>query len=399
MMMLPTYEDAKLICEKNKAFKMKHETFGDSSVAQFNYGYASHRDFFDAHKDGSMVPATELRGITFLKEGVDGEWKRYLFVHKFFNVNQVQCDNKENSWMYDDIKHLDIVRVANKEDGSAIRFLVLNGELVAKTKFSFETAQADLAMAVVNNDPNLKAFILKTLELGLAALFEIVSPLNRIVLSYSKTDLKLLQLRNEENGEYLDIYNHPLVAKYSVRMTAKEPLRSLEEMFKMTGEVENKEGWVITFADGKMAKVKTDWYMKAHDFSSDHLKENILIQKILNEEIDDAVSFLPANETEKRDLIDQISSLVTNDVNSLATYVYDTFNANYTGNKKEFAVRFKKDDCFRLMAKLMKENTLPTFENAEKAVIDDILVRTRKLEWARTYLKGLGFNKELKFEK
>jgi hypothetical protein len=233
----------------------------------------------------------ELRGITYVKEG-DGDWKRHLFLSKFFNINQssgtdvtwlnltingetekvninklyafedgrvtramdlkvgvtvgeydrtdetvgelftietleqevLEAEFSENSWMYDDVKDLEIVRVANKDDGSAIRFLMLNGELVAKTKFSLEAEQTNLAMAVVNNNPTLKAFIFKTLELGLAALFEIVSPMNKIVLSYNETDLKLLQLRDEANGEYLNIYTHPLVEEYNLTMANQEPL-------------------------------------------------------------------------------------------------------------------------------------------------------------------------------
>ena len=239
----------------------------------------------------------ELRGITFTREK-NTNWKRHLFISKFFNINQVngtdqtmmlinlnnntqkvninklyasedgrtyraidlkvgmivgefdretetkgplvqietlekkvlESDHKENSWMYDDIKDLEVIRVANKDDGSCIRFLVLNGELVAKTKFSFEAPQCAMAMEVVNSNTKLKAFILKTLELGLAALFEIVSPFNKVVLSYSETSLKLLQLRVEETGEYLDIYNHPLVAEYGVITADREPLELIKEI-------------------------------------------------------------------------------------------------------------------------------------------------------------------------
>jgi hypothetical protein len=221
-----TYDDVKLICEKNESFKMKHQRFGNSIVAQCTYFLASAGDFFDAHKDGSRIRATELRGITFIKEDNSEIWKRYLFMDKFFNINQTNGTNvtwmnltingktikcninklysfdgekayraldlkigmtvgefdrkeesvgelftietldkvvlepefKENSWMYDDVKNLKITRIANKDDGSCIRFLLLNGELVAKTKFSFEAEQTSMAMTVVNANPKLKEF-------------------------------------------------------------------------------------------------------------------------------------------------------------------------------------------------------------------------------------------------
>jgi hypothetical protein len=155
-------------------------------------------------------------------------------IGNFFTIETLEKtvlppENRENSWMHDDVKHLDVMRVANKEDGSAIRFLLIDGVLVAKTKFSFESDQTVLSMQVVNNDSNLKKFILKTLELNLTALFELVSPLNKIVLSYNETDLKLLQLR-DSNGEYLDIYNHPLVLEHNIHTTNQESLDLLNEV-------------------------------------------------------------------------------------------------------------------------------------------------------------------------
>jgi T4 RnlA family RNA ligase len=456
-----SYEDVKLICEKNESFKMKHQVFGNTVVAQCTYFLASAGDFFDAHNDGSMIRATELRGITFVKEG-EGEWKRYLFLDKFFNVNQtngtdatfmnltlngktekvninklyVTVDEKtyraidlkvgmtvgefdratetvvgeffviktlesevlapeyrENSWMYDDIKDLEVVRVANKDDGSCIRFLILNGELVAKTKFSLEAEQTAMAMEVVNADANLKAFIYKTLELGLAALFEIVSPFNKVVLSYNETSLKLLQLRVEETGEYLDIYNHPLVAEYGLVTADQEPLHSLDEMFKMAGEIENKEGWVVTFANGKMAKVKTAWYMNLHGLLTDGLKENKLVSKILNEEIDDVLAFIPVDAVEEREFINELTAVIVAHVNSVATKVFNTFNAEYKGDRKEFALKFRSDPLFSFMTMLFKENT---YEYVEKAVAKKVIFDCRKLEMARTYVKNLGFTRELK---
>lgn len=293
-----TYNNIVDICETNESFKMKHQTFGDTQVAMCTYFLASPGDFFDAKNDGSMINAQELRGITFVNENKTG-WKRYLFMGKWFNINQcngsditnmalringktqicninklfadatadkvyrgldlkvgmevgefnrrdetvgelfkintvekevLETERPKNSWMYNDVKDLVINRVANKDDGSCIRFLILNGELVAKTKFSLEAEQTDMAMTVVNANDDLKAFILKTLELGLAALFEIVSPHNKVVLSYNYTTLKLLQLRDEETAEYLNIYTHPLVVEYDVLTADQEDLSKIKRV-------------------------------------------------------------------------------------------------------------------------------------------------------------------------
>jgi len=455
-----TYEDAMMICEKNESFKVKHQTFGNTTVAQFTYFLASAGDFFDAHKDRSMISGTELRGLTFVKEG-DGEWQRYLFLSKFFNVNQcngsditwmnltingvtekvninelysfdgeqayraidlkvgmvvgkfnraeetvgelftietlekevLDAEFKENSWMYDDLKDLQIVRVANKEDGSAVRFMMIEGELVAKTKFSFESEQCELAMKVVESNSRLKEFIMKTLEMRLAALFEIVSPLNKIVLSYNETTLHLLQMRDEETGEYLDIYDNDLVEEYGVSTADKEVLYSLEELMEMSETVEDKEGWVITFSNGKMAKQKSRWYMRLHDIMSFGLRENKLIERVLCEEVDDLLSFIPVEAYEERDYINELTNVIISHVNHLATQAYDLFNAEYNGDRREFAIKYNKHSLFSFMVKLFGENT---FETVEKAVIKNVIFKTRKLKLAQEYLRDLGFERELK---
>lgn len=154
---------------------------------------------------------------------------------KIFKIDTVEVTvpesvNPEMSWMASDLKKNGIVRVANKEDGSAIRFLMLGGELVAKTKFSFESPQTVLAMQVVAQKPALRGFILKSLEQNLAAIFEIVSPFNQVVLNYKTTELRLLQLRDEATGEYQDIYNHPLVQEFNITTAQCEDLELIKRV-------------------------------------------------------------------------------------------------------------------------------------------------------------------------
>ncbi len=458
--MLLTYDEVKEICNVNESFKMKHQVIGNTTIAQCTYFLASAGDFFDAKKDKSMVKATELRGISFIKEG-DGDWKRYLFLDKFFNINQVNGSDatfmhltingetikcninklysfdgekayraidlkigqtvgefkredstvgklftiatltkeilpteiKENSWMYDDVKDLKIKKVANKEDGSAIRFLIINGDLVAKTKFSLEAEQTVMAMTVVNKNTRLKEFILKTLDLGLTALFEIVSPFNKIVLSYNDTSLKLLQLRVDETGEYLDIYNHELVKEFNVLVAEEEELHTLDELLTMAETVENKEGWVITFENGKMAKIKTHWYLSLHSILTSGLQEHKLIEKILNEEIDDLLAFIPIENTEERDFINEMTTVLVEHVNHISSHCFKTFNDNFNNDRKAFVMNHKSDIYFHYMTKLFYENS---FELLEKAIAADVIFKCRRLEMAKVYLKKLGFERELK---
>lgn len=204
------------------------ETLMKLSINNVDYGIVNINKTYQTN-DGKTVRAIDLKiGQIVGEYEYKTDTVSELFLIETLEKVTFETKNKENSWMYEDLKDLEIVNIANKEDGSAIRFIEINGELKAKTKFSFEAEQAELAMSVVDNDSNLKEFIIETLENNLTALFELVSPLNKIVLSYNETDLKLLQLRDDETGKYLDVYSHPLVLKYDIRTTQHEPLELLK---------------------------------------------------------------------------------------------------------------------------------------------------------------------------
>lgn len=384
--MLLTYEQASAIVAQNESFKKKHQTINGQEVVQFTYFLAGFIDFLDPLNDGGSLKAFEMRGLTFIKDD-SGAWQRHLFLNKFFNVNQVP------GWMEEDVRNKKIIKVQNKEDGSAIRFMRLGGKLVAKTKFSFEAEQAAMAMEVVNSDANLKEFIEKTLDSGLAALFEITSPFNRVVLNYQRTDLILLQMRDEMTGEYLDIDTHPLVLQYGIKRTESQDVKTLQDYLELKKVEQGIEGRVLTFEDGQKAKVKTDWYMSLHHVLSNSLKEHVIIENVLNETIDDVLSMIPIEHTDERRFIDDISTIIIHHVNHKANEIYEFVSKNFDGDKKEFAMKYKSDPRFYLMTRLINDLRI---EVAEKAVIVDVLKATRRLEMARKYLSDLGFVRTLK---
>jgi len=505
--MVLTYEETLEITKLNETFKMKHENFGNTTVAQCTYFLASANDFFDAKKDKSMIRATELRGITYVNKNDGKGWKSYLFIDKFFNINQTNGSNvtsleltingktevcninklfinedgkivraldlkenmkiseynrvediavgelykieslskevlptiaPENSWMYEDVKDLNIERVANKDDGSAIRFLIINNELIAKTKFSFQSEQTKMAMKVVNAKPKLKAFILKTLELELAALFEIVSPDNKIVLSYNETNLKLLQLREEKTGRYLNIYDNDLVSKYNITTADEENLEllklisstntkkkaeiklgekkftSLNDFLNFIGEgekeqaemsvldllllstnyIEEKEGFVVTM-DGKMAKIKHRSYMELHGLLTGGLKEHKLILQITEETIDDVIAQLPEENISEREFVNEVTEIITNHINHLTNKSNELYLDSKDMERKEIVMKYKSKFP-NLFPYIMMYVNGKNIEQVEKQVSKNVQFNCRKLNMAKNYLKNLGFEKELK---
>lgn len=157
--------------------------------------------------------------------------------------------------------------------------------------------------------------------------------------------------------------------------------------------IENKEGVVVSFTNGKMAKIKHDFYMNLHSILSDGLKENIIIGKVLDETIDDTIAAIPEENVDERSFIDDITEVVVKHVNTVATEVFNFVKENYKGDRKEFAMANKHDPRFHFMMKL---TTTLDYEIVEKAIADDIAFKTRKLEKAKTFLRELGFTRELK---
>lgn len=133
--------------------------------------------------------------------------------------------------------------------------------------------------------------------------------------------------------------------------------------------------------------------MHLHNIMSFGLRENKLIERILHEEIDDLLSFIPVEAYEVRDYINELTIVIVDHVNDLSTKAYELFNKEYDGDRRAFAIRFKKDPLFFFMTRLFIENS---YEFVEKAVIEAVIFNTRRLKLAKNYLKDLGFERELK---
>ncbi len=88
---------------------------------------------------------------------------------------------------------------------SVISFIKFpNGSFVAKSKMSFESEHAKLAQDIFNSNPKIDGLVKRLNAEGLVGIFEICSPFLQIVLPYNETELKLIQVRNNETGVYLN---------------------------------------------------------------------------------------------------------------------------------------------------------------------------------------------------
>ena len=371
---LLSYEEAKKIVENNETFYEKVVVVNGHKVSLFNYRLSQYSDFINPFEN-SDISGFELRGLTFVHE--EDRVKRYLMLNKFFNLNQVP------NWQYADVKDYRIVRVQDKCDGSMVRFLKIGGKLFAKTKMDFENDQCLMALDALTRKLNYVSFVEETLEKDEVAIFELVSPKNRIVLEYPKTELILLQIRCEKTGSYKDIYSHELVHKYGIKTAQNEDIASLDNYMEVSETLENKEGWVLTLENSQMLKIKTKWYRELHGLLTENLvRENKIIEMILTETVDDALSNIKEDD-ERRVYVNQIQDALAHHVKEKVNNILSLKN-EYNGDRKEFAIKNKNNPLFFFASRVLDK------ENAEeviyKAVVQYLLDETRRLMAARKFV-------------
>lgn len=289
MRFIPSYSEAVAICQRNPVFyETKHKVQG-YDVSVFNYRLATFDDF-------KTEDAFEMRGLTFVFNHDGTLYKRFLGLHKFFNVNETEITQAH------DIKDYEVINVSDKLDGSMITFIELpDGKIVPKTKNSFDGEQVVMMKDLV--DESILSFVKEQIKKGHCVFFEYTSPLNRIVIKYPISSLSIIKIRDGATGEYL----FDEVIPEGLKTARNETLGfvSLDGLMKDYETLEGKEGSVITFRkpDGEqlLVKVKTaDYFAKHHLMTEFIYQENVLVEMILNETIDDVLSQIDDQETRDR---------------------------------------------------------------------------------------------------
>jgi len=391
---LPTYEECRAICDAHDKFlfyETKHTVDG-YSISIFNYRLAT-STHFENPIPGKDIKAYEMRGISFVWNKDGSLFKRFLLLDKFFNVDQTPCS------AYSVIKEYKIRNIFNKEDGSIASFVQLpNGKIVGKSKASFESEQAVEIQNIYDNDPNIRSFLTKCFNNDVMAVFEYVSPSNRIVVPYAETGLILLRLRDNNTGEYIDVDDYK---EHLTGITVAESYDDLglDELIELKAIIKEKEGWIIQFTNGKMAKIKTDWYCDLHGLFTDDLsRENKIIKMILDETIDDVIAQVAADRDKDGNVMKH-SQIVIDEVNEIIEVVnfkisqikdeVEDLLSNYGGvigeedfyALKHFALKYKKDELFSIAISHIRSG-----DDVIDKVKEFISVKTSHLEKARKWL-------------
>ena len=83
MRFIPSYDEAVAICRRNPVFYETRHKVNGYDVSVFNYRLATYDDFRSEN-------AFEMRGLTFVFNTDGTLYKRFLGLHKLFNVNETE---------------------------------------------------------------------------------------------------------------------------------------------------------------------------------------------------------------------------------------------------------------------------------------------------------------------
>lgn len=258
----------------------------DGGYTVINYVFQSDSTFPPVTDETSAI-LRECRGIIF--DTATGKILSRRF-SKFFNLGEKP-----------DTTDLDVSKphhVLDKLDGSMISPLMVGGGIRWASKMGI-TDVAMQAEIFVQNRPEYLALAQECLADGMTPIFEWMSTQNRIVLDYGPDQLTLVAVRHNETGDYVQretlewkaqTLGIPLVAAVSTSLS------SVSQFVEDLRQKENVEGVVITFADGHMVKVKTDWYVQLHRAKDKIARERHLIALILDDGLDDLLPALPEDD-------------------------------------------------------------------------------------------------------
>lgn len=296
-------------------------------------------------KDTFDTPeALECRGICFDEDGA--VVSRPL--HKFFNVG-------EKAWLApEQVKaRTDIVDIYEKIDGSMLATCWVNGKLHWRSKQSFESEVVKLTRKFLAEPENahIAAFAEEVAKSGMTAIFELTHPDARIIVAPDKPRLRLLHVRDNITGAYVLLEPshavHGIISKFDVPRVARVEGADVAEILSSLEGMKDKEGYVIQFANGDMAKIKCPWYSRLHDAVS-FLRERDIAWLALENRLDDVKAALIELKIDLSKLND-VETRLKNALTSLIDEIEAVYEADKHLDRKDFAIKNKEHPLFGLV--------------------------------------------------
>lgn len=198
---------------------------------------------------------------------------------KFFNLEEISPDviPKENP-----------VSITNKLDGSLGISYFVNGEMFIATRGSFTSDQAMEANEMLVTC-GLDRYI-NSLRMDYTYLFEIIYPENRVVVDYGKERmLVLIGVINTETGEIINRSDWPKWPSSAFEYDTDVDVHNLRNAY----PGDNREGFVVRWANGFMVKLKYEGYVKLHRIMTGLTRKKIWEMLSSGEDIEETCRIVP----------------------------------------------------------------------------------------------------------
>ena len=209
-------------------------------------------------------------------------------------------------------------------------------------------------------------------------IFEMVSPLNRIVVQYPKTELYFLGMRdNSSMKEYLPYIENDFFKQFKKpKIYDIKTVKQAIEVAKTLGK--EHEGFVLIDENFNRVKVKGTLYLSMHLIRNNSMSNKVFLETILEEKDDDLISYFPEYKPFIKNLKDKMIDLE----NKIEQEIKD---ADFSQERKEFALSIKD---FKYKNVLFKIYSDPNFD--WKKEVFNVSNINKLLE--AFGLKGMGTN-------
>ena len=328
------WHDLMRLVNESEAFYFADQQQGDDWYRIFNYRLASYTEFMRPN-------GTECRGHTFriTEEGYNAQPVELvsLPMEKFWNLYENPATMDLDLTTVTDIWH--------KMDGSLIStYLDSDGVLYLKSKGSLSSDQALAAMAWLSSHPEFIEVLYDWVSNDHTVNMEWCAPDNRIVIGYEQAGLRVLNIRSNVTGEYIDqfsvenAFGDDAVESVDVDLS----LVTMPEFIASIPDMQGIEGFVVRLESGQRVKIKTLWYLALHRTKDNINSPRRLFEAVLEEATDD-MRTLFHDDPLAIQTIQDMEEFVAEKYNHMVDTVERFYARNKHLERKEYAILGQKE--------------------------------------------------------
>ena len=324
------YTNLMSLVSTNEAFYYVDHTLNSCIYRVFTYRLASYTDFL-------LPDALECRGHMF-RLSLDGDMEQLVSwsLEKFFNF--------EENPMTMELDLSTVKFLHEKRDGSLITTYLHEDKVCVKSKTALASDQALDANRILHEDEYLLAIASTWTHDDHTVIFEYTSPVNRIVLPYQTHELKILAVRDNQTGNYVDYeflyeaYPELMTINHTNEFDLTDMDAGVQSIYDMKGI----EGFVIGLHSGQRFKVKTSEYFALHRAKDSIQSDKRLFEVALNDATDDLRTMFH-DDPFTLDRIERMEALVMPLYNHLVASVEAYHAENKDLSQKDYAIKSQKE--------------------------------------------------------